>query len=127
MRAGAALLIAIAVSMAPAASAQVHVGRNVEGGLPWSVAAPQGASWSLVCRFAPVTYEANRFDTRHWTNKIATSGTGAARGRLPSQDGRCTVTKTGGAGPVGLALVRGTEIMAAGATGVGEPASVGLL
>ncbi|WP_396594005.1 hypothetical protein [Brevundimonas sp. R86498] len=127
MRALTGLLIAIAVSTAPAASAQVHVGRNVEGGLPWSVAAPQGASWSLVCRFAPVTYEATRFDTRHWANRIATTGTGAARGRLPHQDGQCTVTKTGGAGPVGIALVKAGEVQAAGTNDPARPAAVGFL
>ncbi|MBX9615899.1 MAG: hypothetical protein K2X25_09920 [Caulobacteraceae bacterium] len=127
MRALAGVLILIAVSTAPVASAQVHVGRNVEGGLPWSVAAPQGASWSLVCRFAPVTYEASRFDPRHWTNRIATTGTGAARGRLPHQDGRCTVTKTGGAGPVGIAMVKAGEVQAAGTNDPARPAAVGFL
>ena len=53
MRGFAGLLVLAVTAVAPVASAQVHVGRNVEGGLPWSVAAPQGASWSLVCRFAP--------------------------------------------------------------------------
>ena len=127
MRGFAGLLIIAAMAVAPAASAQIHVGRNVEGGLPWSVAAPQGASWSLVCRFAPVTYEASQWDTRHWTNKIATTGTGAARGRLPDQDGRCTVTKTGGSGPVAIAMVKDGEVLSDATNDTAHPAAVGFL
>ena len=127
MRGFAGLLILVAMAVAPVASAQIHVGRNVEGGLPWSVAAPQGASWSLVCRFAPVTYEASQYELRRWTNKIATTGTGAARGRLPHQDGRCTVTKTGGPGPVGIAMVKDGEVQAAGTNDTTNPAAVGFL
>ena len=122
-----ALTLVLVCGAASVASAQTHVGRNVEGGIPWSVAAPEGASWSLVCRFAPVTYEASQYDLRRWTNKIATTGTGAARGRLPQQDGRCTVTKTGGPGPVGVALVRGDEVQAAGTNDPARPAAVGFL
>ena len=127
MRGFAGILILIALAVAPAASAQTHVGRNIEGGLHWSVAAPQGASWSLVCRFAPVTYEASAYDLRHWINKIATTGTGAAHGRLPHQDGRCTVTKTGGPGPVGIAMVKNGEVQSAGTNDPARPAAVGFL
>ena len=127
MRGFAGLLIIAAMAVAPAASAQIHVGRNVEGGLPWSVAAPQGASWSLVCRFAPVTYEASQWDLRHWTNKIATTGTGAARGRLPHQDGRCTVTRTGGPGPVGIAMVKDGQVLSDATNDTTRPAAVGFL
>ena len=127
MRTICGALILAGLVGAGAASAQVHVGANVEGGLPWSVAAPQGASWSLVCRFSPVTYEASQWDLRHWTNKIATTGTGAARGRLPHRDGRCTLTKTGGPGPVGIALVRDGEVQAQGTNDPARPAAVGFL
>lgn len=123
-----ALVLTLAVlSVASAASAQIHVGKNVEGGIPWSVAAPQGASWSLECRFSPVTYEASPYDLRHWTNRIRTSGTGPSRGRLPHQDGSCTVTKTGGAGPVVIAMVRGDEVQAEATTDTAHPAAVGFL
>jgi hypothetical protein len=125
MRMVATSLILIGAT-ADAAWAQTHVA-DVEGGLHWSVAAPQGASWSLVCRFAPVTYQASTYERNAWTNKIATTGTGAARGRLPQQDGRCTVTKTGGPGPVGVALVRGQEVQAAGTSDPARPAAVGFL
>ena len=127
MRGVAGLIIASGLSVATAASAQTHVGPNVEGGIPWSVAAPQGASWSLVCRFKPVTFEASQWDKRHWTNKIATTGTGAARGRLPDQNGSCTVTKTGGAGPVAIAMVRGDEVQAQATNDPARPAAVGFL
>ena len=127
MRGFAGLLIIAAMAVAPAASAQIYVGRNVEGGLPWSVAAPQGASWSLVCRFAPVTYEASQWDLRHWTNKIATTGTGAARGRLPHQDGRCSVTRTGGPGPVAIAMVKDGEVQSDATNDTAHPAAVGFL
>ena len=125
MRVIASSLILMAAT-AGVASAQTHVA-DVEGGIPWSVAAPQGASWSLVCRFAPVTYEASTYERNTWTNKIATTGTGAARGRLPQQDGRCTVTKTGGPGPVGVALVRDGVAQAAGTNDTTRPAAVGFL
>jgi hypothetical protein len=121
---GALILLAVG---APPATAQTHVGANFQGGLHWSVAAPQGASWSLVCRFSPVTYEASQYELRRWTNKLATTGTGPARGRLPLQDGRCTVTKTGGAGPVGIAMVKDGEVHAAGTNDPARPAAVGFL
>ncbi len=126
MRGIVAAVLLIATG-ATAASAQTHVGRNVEGGIPWSIAAPQGASWSLVCRFRPVTYEASSLELRRWTNKVATTGTGAARGRLPQQDGRCTVTKTGGPGPVAIAMVRGDEVLSEATTDPARPAAVGFL
>ncbi len=122
------LILTLAVlSVASVASAQTHVGKNVEGGIPWSVAAPQGASWSLDCRFSPVTYEASQWDLRHWTNRIRTTGAGASRGRLPHQDGSCTVTKTGGAGPVAIAMVRGDEVQAQATNDTAHPAAVGFL
>ena len=127
MRALAWVLILASLGGAGAASAQIHVGADVEGGLPWSVAAPQGASWSLVCRFSPVTYEASQWDLRHWTNRIATTGTGAARGRLPHQDGRCTVTKTGGSGPVAIAMVKDGEVLSDATNDTTRPAAVGFL
>ena len=125
MRAIALSLILLG-GVASIASAQTHVA-DVEGGIPWSVAAPQGASWSLVCRFAPVTYQASAYERRTWTNKIATTGTGAARGRLPQQDGRCTVTKTGGPGPVAIAMVKDGEVQSDATNDTARPAAVGFL
>jgi len=89
-----------------------------DGGLHWSVAAPQGASWSLECRFAPVTIQ------NKMLNRFAVTGTGPQRGRLPGQDGRCTLTKTGGAGPVGVALVKNGQPTAAGTNDPAAPAAI---
>ena len=97
------ILTAVAASTA---GAQTHVGKNVEGGMHWAVAAPQGASWLLTCRFPPVTYWESAYDQNHWINKLERSGEGSDRGRLPLNVGHCHVTKTGGRGPVGVALVR---------------------
>ncbi len=87
-------------------------------GLHWSVAAPQGASWSLECRFAPVTIQ------NKMLNRYAITGAGPQRGRLPGQDGRCTLTKTGGDGPVGIALVKNGQATAAGANDPAAPARI---
>lgn len=94
-----------ATALAMSASAQTDVGKDHYGGLHWSVAAPQGANWTLLCRFRPVTLWVSQYDRRQWVNQVARQGEGPQRGRLPGDDGRCTLTKTGGAGPVAIALV----------------------
>lgn len=99
----------LALAAAAPAGAQGIIGVPVDGGLHWHVAAPQGASWTLECRFRPVTLRGqtkNRFDT---------AGQGAQAGRLPSDNGRCTLRKTGGDGPVGVALVKNGQATADGA------------
>ena len=123
MRRVAIATLVLAGCAAPAA-AQTHLGKDWQSGLHWSVAAPQGASWNLDCRFQPVTYEASPYDLRHWTNRYRTSGAGADRGRLPGQDGRCGLTKTGGAGPVGIALVKNGVATADGTNDPARPAVV---
>lgn len=119
-----ALVAALTLAGATAASAQVNVGRNQESGLPWTVTAPGGAGWTLVCRFVPVIMEMNQYDRQHWVNKQTQSGRGAASGRLPGQDGRCTLTKTGGAGQVGLALIKNGETRRQTTTDPARPAVV---
>ena len=123
MRRGIIATLMLAGTAVPVA-AQTHLGKDWQSGLHWSVAAPQGATWALECRFQPVTYEASPYDLRHWSNRIRTSGTGADRGRLPGQDGRCALTKTGGAGPVGIALVKGGVATAQGTNDPARPAVV---
>jgi len=108
------------------AVAQTAVGDVLDGGLYWHVAAPGGASWALDCRFTPTTYTPNQYE-RRWVNRIRLRGAGPQAGRLPVDNGRCTVTKTGGTGPVGIAVVRGTEIVADGTAQTGQSAAVGLL
>lgn len=107
-----ALTLSAAV-VAGAASAQSsrEVGKDPYHGLHWSVAAPQGAEWSLECRFAPVTIKGIHM------NRITHTGSGRMAGRLPGDNGTCRVTKTGGQGPVGVAVVKNGEAKAAGTNG----------
>ena len=120
-----AILMIVAVS---AAGAQTYVGKNIEGGAHWAVAAPQGASWSLECRFPPVTYWENSYDQNHWINKLEQSGAGAAQGRLPLNVGYCYLTKTGGNGPVGLAMARPPhEVRGRGTVVTGQRVGVSFL
>ncbi|WP_150125938.1 hypothetical protein [Brevundimonas sp. LM2] len=108
------------------ALAQTDVGTNYEGGLYWHVAAPGGAAWTLECRFRSAIIATSRYDTRHWVNRLRTRGRGPQAGRLPVDNGDCSVTKTGGAGPVGIAIVRGTDVVADGTSAVGVRAAVGV-
>jgi hypothetical protein len=118
-------LVLLAAVAAPAAGAQTRLGADVENGLPWHVAALQGASWSLVCRFKPVTYEASTYNREAWANRIAETGRGSASGRLPSDNGSCTVTKTGGRGAVAIAMIKNGEAQVAVTTDPAKPAAVG--
>jgi hypothetical protein len=123
-------IIAIAVvgGAASTAGAQTYVGKNIEGGMHWHVAAPQGASWSLVCRFPPVTYWRTNYDKKAWINRFARESGGSQGGRLPLNVGHCHLTKTGGRGAVGLALARSpTEVVSDGTRDPAEPAAVGFL
>lgn len=122
-----AVLIGLAVFAAgSSAVAQTYVGHNIEGGLHYSVSAPQGASWRLNCRFPPVTYYRNNYDQRSWINQLRDEGSGASRGRLPLDSGYCEVTKTGGEGPVAIAVGRTGKVEARAVRAVGESATAGL-
>lgn len=125
MRAVPLIALAAAVLAAPAA-AQTYVGSNIEGGLHWSVSAPQGASWTLDCRFPPVTYFRNNYDRQAWINQLTDQGSGPSRGRLPLDSGYCKVTKTGGQGPVAIAVGRPGKTDARAVRAVGESATAGL-
>lgn len=122
-RIGGVLLITAA--MATAADAQTRLGADVESGLPWHVAALQGASWSLECRFRPVVYEASTYNKEAWANRIAQTGRGSTGGRLPGDDGSCTVTKTGGRGAVAIAMIKNGEAQVAVTSDPAKPAAVG--
>ena len=112
------LTAAVAVSGAASAQKTEEVGQNPYNGLHWSVAAPQGASWALECQFAPVTVRGIHF------NRINHTGTGHMAGRLPSDNGSCRVTKTGGEGGVGVALVKNGAATAAGTNDPAKPAVI---
>ena len=114
----AVLTAAVAASGAASAQKTEEVGQNPYNGLHWSVAAPQGASWALECQFAPVTVRGIHF------NRINHTGTGRMAGRLPSDNGSCTVTKTGGQGGVGVAVVKNGVATAAGTRDAATPAVV---
>ena len=105
------LTAAVAVSGAASAQKTEEVGQNPYNGLHWSVAAPQGASWTLECGFAPVTIRGVHM------NRINHTGSGRMAGRLPGDNGSCRVTKTGGQGPVGVAVVKNGQATAAGTNG----------
>nr|WP_312294100.1 hypothetical protein [Brevundimonas diminuta] len=104
-------LSAAAVAGAASAQSAREVDRDQSTGLPWSVAAPQGASWTLECGFAPVTIRGVHM------NRINHTGSGRMAGRLPGDNGSCRVTKTGGQGPVGVAVVKNGQATAAGTNG----------
>ena len=119
--AGAAALM---LSVAGPAAAQTDVGKAHDAGLHWHVAAPDGASWTLVCGFRPVTLYMNQYDRTHWANRARYSGSGPMSGRLPADNGRCELTKTGGEGAVGVALIKNGVATAAGTTEPARPASI---
>ena len=111
-------LSAVAVAGAATAQSAREVGNDPYTGLHWSVAAPQGASWALECQFAPVTVRGIHF------NRINHTSTGRMAGRLPSDNGSCRVTKTGGEGGVGVALVKNGVATAAGTNDPAKPAVI---
>lgn len=118
-------IVALAAVAATAADAQTNVGANVAAGLPWHVAALQGASWSLECRFRPVVYEASVYNKEAWANRLNRSAQGSQGGRLPSDNGSCTVTKTGGRGAVAIAMIKNGEAQVAVTSDPAKPAAVG--
>jgi len=105
-------VLALSVAAASVAVAQPReVGENLQGGLAWAVAAPQGAAWSMECRFRPVTIRGVH------QNRFQVAGEGNQTGRLPTDNGSCTLTKTGGEGRIGVALVKNDQPTAAGSDG----------
>ena len=114
----AALTAAVVLSAPVLAKARPEGGNNPYGGLHWSVQAPEGASWIVQCRFTPVTIRGIPL------NSINHSGTGNMAGRLPGDNGSCRVTKTGGNGGVGVAVVKNGEAKSAGTNDPTKPAVV---
>ncbi len=118
-------IVSLAAIVATAADAQTDVGKQTEAGLPWHVATLQGATWSLECRFRPVVYEATVYNRSAWANRLQRTATGSRGGRLPSDNGSCTVTKTGGRGAVAIAMIKDGEAQVAVTTDPARPAAVG--
>lgn len=71
---------------------------EIEGGLPVVIEADAATAWTVTCRFRPVKIDGGTFNSRTF------EGTGPQTTGLPGQNGRCTVTKTSGEGPVTLRL-----------------------
>lgn len=119
----AAGLTLAAASLVPAGVAQAQlvgdreVAGNLEGGLPWAVAANEGASWRLECRFRPITIRGV------YQNRMVREGKGPQTGKLPTDNGRCNLTRLTGEGNIGVALSKAGKTTAAGSTGE-TPASI---
>ena len=124
MRRSFVLAAFLALGLGMGAEAQTHVGKDAYQGLHWAVAAPQGASWTLVCRFRPVTVWVSPYERDRWMNIMTQDGRGSRHGRLPGDNGRCSLTKTGGEGSVGIALVKNGMATSAGTRDQANPAKV---
>lgn len=123
-RSASILLILGATAMPASASGQTDVGSNHQAGLHWSVSAAPDASWSLSCGFSPVTLHMSQYDRKHWANRLDRLGRGPQRGRLPGDNGSCALSKTGGAGPVGIAIVKNGQATSAGTNDPARPAQI---
>lgn len=118
-------VVALVASLLPSAvSAQTHVGKDIAGGLHWHVAAPEDTPWRLVCRFRPITYYQDWAQHHRWANRTTREGRGPQAGRLPGDNGRCTLTRTGGPGALGLAIVKNGVAHAAGTNDAAQVAAV---
>ncbi|HEX8471584.1 MAG TPA: hypothetical protein VF633_10760 [Brevundimonas sp.] len=128
MKALLILAAALSIVSATAASAQaLSLKTDVPGppfaGARWAVAAPADTRWTLACRFAPITYQADRYDLHRWSNGLTREGRGSDQGRLPGPDGRCILTLTSGPGPIGVGLARkGATTVADGTNDPARPA-----
>ncbi len=126
IRAGGLAGILGLTAVSSASAQPVVLATDVAGppfeGAHWSVAAPGGAAWALECRFVPVTYPASPYDLHYWANRMRREGAGPDRGRLPGPDGRCTLTKTAGEGPVGLGLALNGKTATSGTNDPARPA-----
>lgn len=115
-------LIVMALSAFCVGSAQAQATRQTDDqyrGAHFAVAAPGGASWRMNCGFPP-----HQMAGAGTVNRFDLDGAGGARGRLPTYRAWCSLTKTGGEGPVGFALVKNGEPAAAGTNDPAAPARV---
>jgi hypothetical protein len=97
MRLRLALLACLAA--APASEAQEPFGV----GLPLAVEALSDTRYRLHCRFRLV-----KVRNGVYLNTLIHEGVGPWRGRLPGQNGRCTLTKVSGRGAVTLTIMKGS-------------------
>lgn len=66
----------------------------------------------------------SQYDRKHWANRLNRAGQGPQRGRLPGDNGSCNLAKMGGAGPVGIAIVKNGQATAAGTNDPAGPAQI---
>ena len=92
--AAAAVAAPPAAAKGPAAPAQ----------LAYTVSAPKDAAYALQCRFRAVKVGGQLGGAL--ANSITLSGKGPQKGRLPSDNARCTLEQTGDQGPIGVAVVK---------------------
>lgn len=112
----------VMVLAAAVGAAQAQATRQIDDqyrGAHFAVAAPDGANWSLNCGFPP-----HQIAGAGTVNRFDLDGAGRASGRLPTYRAWCSLTKTGGEGPVGFALVKNGEPAAAGTNDPAAPARV---
>lgn len=85
-------------------------------GLPYRIAAAPSASYSLDCRFRSIRlWGAGR------VNQFRIDDRGPRQGRLPSDNARCVLVQTGGAGHVTLMLTKGKAVHQVRTERAGQP------
>jgi hypothetical protein len=97
VRRGVALLAAVAASACSAPAGAQPTYR----GLPYRIDAERGAEYRLVCKFRAI-----RTWGRMLANQYKVRDKGPSRGRLPSDNARCALTKLGGRGAVVLTVMK---------------------
>lgn len=108
------VLLAAAALPAPAAAAPANKG------LPYAVTAERGAEYQLTCKFRAIRQYGGL------VNQYTVRQKGASKGRLPSDNGRCTLVKLGGKGEIVLTIVKGGAKVARAAV-VGQPVKLTVL
>lgn len=120
-RLGAAVLCGLALTaLATAGPARALSG--IPNGMPYAIAAQPTASYTLVCKFRAV-----RVWGRALINQYYVSDKGPTHGHLPSDNARCTLTKTAGPGAVVLALIKNGKARTVAAAQTGAPVKVTVL
>ena len=117
MRPVALLVLALALS-APAVSVPAAPANT---GLEYSISADRGALYMLDCKFRAI-----RRYGRGLVNNYRVRDKGPTRGRLPSDNGRCVITKLSGPGVVTLTVIKGKPHVVR-AVQAGQPARLTVL
>jgi hypothetical protein len=86
--------------------------------IPYQVSAGNDAAYVLDCKF-------RKFKETNGAivNSLTITGKGPKAGALPTDNARCVLSKTAGAGPVTVVLVKGQKFTATAAA-PGQPANV---